>query len=635
MQFFLKKRGGGILLKVFLVCLVIQGIFFVNAVNSSLGILNSAPFLNQSIPNQSWASNMNLTNAFRLNDYFLDDNGDTLTFNYSNITNIAIFINESTSEVSFYPDTNFIGNRTVTFYASDPYSTEASNLVYLQVGQDTEAPKWFNATTSSTVISQNDLINFSTRWTDNIQLKGFIFSINQGSGWVNYTSNSLTGIEDYSSYRVQISAAPSSTVYWKIYAWDGSYNFNVTDVQSFTLTSSNVPSAPSSGDSDGGGDSSSTDSEGSTSGVFESILQNLGIKLPKAEEFVLEQESFEVELLQGLDKSLFFKIKNTGSSDLTFNLEVSNLEELVFFDEKNFSLSSGSEKGVLMSIKIPDNYLPGQYYSYLVIYAGNLQKVVPLVITVKPFNPRVSLNLTIPQSSKLVSPGKNITFDLNFLQKEYVKDYNVTLYVAVKDYKGNIYSSLEENLLISESNHLKKSLLIPKDAQEGEYLVYGQIEYLNEVSLDSDSFEVGYRFNLAAVFKWGGTFLMISILAIIFILLAMKYEVNKRKEKLLSLYLLLSKLKESLAKDDLAAAAEMYIKIKSNYGEGVPKDLINDKEFLKRELKRLSNSLNNNYVGSNVPQEKEAPSPEKTSEKFPKSKDPKKTLPKEEKDEKK
>src|SRR3989339_617869 len=232
------------------------GIFsFIYAeVLTEMNVLNGPPLLIQNIPNFTWATNENLTNAFNLEDYFLDSEGLDMVYSFSNTSNITVFINNS--NVSFYPNLNFVGTETVFFYASDGEENSTSNLVYLNVGTDTESPRYSFLGKSISEIYQNSYVTFSAIWEDNGGLKEYTFSINQGGIWANYTYL-FNGIQNLSSYTKQISAGGGSTVYWYFCAKDTSSNSNCSSTQSFVVSTRVFPPPPSSSNSDRDSSSSS------------------------------------------------------------------------------------------------------------------------------------------------------------------------------------------------------------------------------------------------------------------------------------------------------------------------------------------------------------------------------------------
>ncbi|MCK4589631.1 MAG: FG-GAP repeat protein [Nanoarchaeota archaeon] len=99
--------------------------------NVTAGV-NNPPTLLSNIPDQSWLRNTNKTNAFDLDDYFVDPNGDSLTYTYTQPDNITIVV-DGNNVVSFIPDINFSGTRYIIFYANDSTNVTASNNVTLHL----------------------------------------------------------------------------------------------------------------------------------------------------------------------------------------------------------------------------------------------------------------------------------------------------------------------------------------------------------------------------------------------------------------------------------------------------------------------------------------------------------------------
>jgi len=96
-------------------------------------ITNRAPVLISNMPNETWNENTILTGR-DLDDYFLEPDGETLTYTSTGVPNIDVSIDNITHVITYTPDANFYGNRTVKFYAYDPHNARAeSNIVYLFV----------------------------------------------------------------------------------------------------------------------------------------------------------------------------------------------------------------------------------------------------------------------------------------------------------------------------------------------------------------------------------------------------------------------------------------------------------------------------------------------------------------------
>ena len=111
--------------------------------------------------------------------------------------------------------------------------------------KDLKAPQWSNPNTNKTRIYQNDYVKFTANWTDDVALAGYIFSTNQTGYWMNSSFVSFSGTSNTSESTTQITAPAGTTVQWRFYANDTSDNWNVTEIQSFVVSSlAPPPSSP-------------------------------------------------------------------------------------------------------------------------------------------------------------------------------------------------------------------------------------------------------------------------------------------------------------------------------------------------------------------------------------------------------
>lgn len=94
-------------------------------------ILNSAPLFNNTIANKAW--DRDTSAAINLVNGFVDIDNDSLTYSYSDISNIAVSINNQTGVATLNPSSGFTGTRYIVFYASDGTNVTSSNNITLTV----------------------------------------------------------------------------------------------------------------------------------------------------------------------------------------------------------------------------------------------------------------------------------------------------------------------------------------------------------------------------------------------------------------------------------------------------------------------------------------------------------------------
>lgn len=100
--------------------------------------------------------------------------------------------------------------------------------------EDTSPPQYFDSSTNSTWAGAS--VEFRLRWTDNVGLSGYIFSLDNGVGtfandtWVQWPISSK---EDWSNVTEVVNSAIGKTIRWKVYANDTSDNWNTSPIYSF------------------------------------------------------------------------------------------------------------------------------------------------------------------------------------------------------------------------------------------------------------------------------------------------------------------------------------------------------------------------------------------------------------------
>ncbi len=575
---FLSKRENFLLFFLFVILIFLR--FTSAEVGTTLEIINAPPYLIKDIPDQSWPENESLIDAFDLDEYFGDQEGTPLTYYNSSVSGIYVEINPITHTVSFYPAPGFSGKREVTFYASDSKYDSPSNVVTLSVGLDKEPPKWFFPGIDKEVIYQSDLVTFTTNWTDDRNLKEFIFSINQGAGWENYSSTFFSGKENISSSKIQIRAPAFNIVYWRYYASDSSGNINVTDIQSFTVSLKETGEGPGSG------------SNNKTSGGLSNLFQNVDVsKARKIEDFQINIYELRVQLKQGESKTRLLKITNTGLEEIFINLSSPKLQDFVVFSSSSFSLPSGKSKEIALDFHAKDRTIPGQYFGYITLSSRNVSKSIPTVLDIQGINLEFDVTLNISEEYKIVKPGKEIKVNMTLKNLKDLKDTKISLYYAIKDYFGTVYNFSEEDATLFSTLSLERTLLVPEGTPKGKYLVYVRASDDKNIAIDSVEFEVGTKFSFSSFIKIGSISLLITIFALFLAILMVKRRKDKEKERILELYILLNKLKSLIKQNKEDEALDLFIKIKKMYREPLPKDIFDDKEKLKKEISLLYDSF--------------------------------------------
>lgn len=99
---------------------------------------------------------------------------------------------------------------------------------------DTTPPTYSNVGTNTTWAGQPCL--FYAKWSDDTSLSGYIFGTNNAGTWTNDTWMPLSGFSDWSNVTKTLNLTVGVLVQYRFYCNDTSNNWNLTPIQSLTVT---------------------------------------------------------------------------------------------------------------------------------------------------------------------------------------------------------------------------------------------------------------------------------------------------------------------------------------------------------------------------------------------------------------
>jgi PGF-pre-PGF domain-containing protein len=128
------------------------------------------------------------------------------------------------------------------FFANDSDNNLAnSGLQDFTISQSQYPLYITNSIGTNETIYTNKSIEFRSSWIDDKKLGSYIFSINQGNGFVNSTPVEFISNGDYTNISINktyINSLSGTTIYWRFFANDSDNNWNSTPIQSYTINSS-------------------------------------------------------------------------------------------------------------------------------------------------------------------------------------------------------------------------------------------------------------------------------------------------------------------------------------------------------------------------------------------------------------
>lgn len=214
------------------------------------------------------------------------------------------------------------------------------------------------------------------------------------------------------------------------------------------------------------------------------------------EENVTEEGEFEVEpgllqinIKQGSALRENFKVINTGNTSLDIDLSKKDLEFLRAFDENSFSLERNETKEVSADFYVEEETSPDVYSGKIDVKGNNNQtETISVIVVVEEREPLFDVITHI--EDKRVNPGRDVTGDIQLINMGDLHNFDVLLTYSIRDLEGNTITFREESLAIDEELNLTRSLEVPNDAEEGQYIFHAHVRYDDVTASGTETFRV-------------------------------------------------------------------------------------------------------------------------------------------------
>ncbi len=375
--------------------------------------------------------------------------------------------------------TYFVGfSKTLHTRAGDTGSIYLS----IEAGDTTPPNIRIVAPENTTYTSQRSGLDYTV---SDSNLQSCWYSLDSGNTNISITCGSnVTGIS---------SSEGSNT--WRVYANDSSNNKNFSSV-AFTISTS----SPSPGPSGGGGG---------------------GSKKSLTRDFELEPEEINLVMVSGEHEEKMIKIKNTGEEQLTIDLEITGILDLVGIDTNQLILNPKEEKTVLLTITAPES---GIFAGKIRFTSGSLRRDALVIINVKSSAASLfDVSLTIPESYKIISPGNNIKAFISLLQIGEPFGVDVTINYIIKDFDGNTLLKETESFFVLKSKSFVKEF-IAENLQAGDYIAGIEVIYPEGFATSSA------HFNIKTVSAKDYTLLIAIIILAILSIIVIIFEILRYKK---------------------------------------------------------------------------------------------------------
>lgn len=202
--------------------------------------------------------------------------------------------------------------------------------------------------------------------------------------------------------------------------------------------------------------------------------------------------SFKSVLKQG--ESMTNKIKITSLKQQEFSIAIKDPQSIVVLKESNFSMDVGESKELELFFN-GNNTKPGVYTGSFIV---NSHKIIPIIIEVQSSEVLFATNLDVAPDYKQIAPGGKLIVGIKIYNLNDTKTHTLEELFSVKNLQDENIISEKEDLVVGTESITQKTINIPKDMPEGDYVFSVVSKYGDSVSTSSYLFSVSKKkmFNL-------------------------------------------------------------------------------------------------------------------------------------------
>jgi len=229
---------------------------------------------------------------------------------------------------------------------------------------------------------------------------------------------------------------------------------------------------------------------------------------------VINKDLIKVKIKQGENYREIIEINNTNNYNRNITLiPDENIKKFMIINEENFILAPEESKLIFIDIFAKDEEIRDIYTGRITARGERGEtKIINVIIEIKERKPLFDMIVNL--ISKEVAPGRDVRAKIKISNLGDLNHMDISIYSAIKDFNGNVFSFKEESIAIDKELEIIRSLRVPKDIPFGMYMFYSRVDYKNISASSTDTFEVIERgpINIDELVILGGIILLLIIL---------------------------------------------------------------------------------------------------------------------------
>ena len=237
-------------------------------------------------------------------------------------------------------------------------------------------------------------------------------------------------------------------------------------------------------------------------------------------DFKVEPSFIQLRMRKGTYYRKYLNITNNGTSPLNLKTSVQGLENFIFPEEIQFSLSPGESKYLRLDVYVSASRPAGVYVGQITFSSPHVTHSVDSILQVLETGALFDIRTEVLK--KYIPPGGRVRANISLINKGDLRNFDVHLEYKAMDFKKNVYTIKKEDFAIEKYYSNTFFLDLPSNISIGNYIFYSEVSYKGVSASSYDTFVV----EEISTFSW---FLLILIILLAAYLVYRLYKNNKLK----------------------------------------------------------------------------------------------------------
>lgn len=145
---------------------------------------------------------------------------------------------------------------------------------------------------------------------------------------------------------------------------------------------------------------------------------------------------------------------------------------------------------ILFLFKSGENILPDLYNGKIIIEGVGVKKEIPLIIEVESAEPLFDVQIKIPGEFLSILPGEKIVANIRLFEVGEIGKVDVEVEYKIVAEEGNEILRESEIVTVETQKSFLKTIVIPENAEEGNYIFHMKVTYNGKIASSSVFFVV-------------------------------------------------------------------------------------------------------------------------------------------------